>query len=141
MQRKLRDMLDNFSELGRALVAHNAPVFHGMLREHVDRTPVTWRPGGAGGGGYYEAAFGVKRGYGISRYPLYVEFGTGIYGPRRNYIYPARASHMVFYSHRYHRVIRTRHTRGQRPQRFFYLSWREFGVYAQARVLSFDLLH
>lgn len=141
MQRQLRDLLDNFSELGRAIVAHNVPVFHGMLRENVDRTPVTWRPGGAGGGGYYEAAYGVKRGPGIGRYPLYVEFGTGLYGPQRRYIVPQRATHMVFYSHRYRRVIRTTRTRGQRAQRFFYISWREFEVYAAARLFSLDLLH
>lgn len=139
--RELRNMLDNFAELGRALVAHNVPVQSRVMREHVDRTGVIWRPGGAGGGGYYEAAYGVKRLATGSRYPLYVEFGTGLYGPRRQYIYPRRAWAMTFYSTRYHRWIHAFRTRGQRASRFFYISWREFQVYAVARLVAHDVFH
>lgn len=139
--RQLRNLLDNFSELGRAIVAHNVPVRERIMQEHVDRTRATWRPGGAGGGGHYEAVYGVKRIVGSPPYPLYVEFGTGLYGPHRHYIYPRRSAYMSFYSRRYNRRIRITRGRGQRAQRFFYISWREFQVYAAARLLSYDLFH
>jgi len=139
--RQLRNLLDNFAELGRALVAHNVPVHSRLMQQHVDRTSVIWRPGGAGGGGYYETAYGVKRIAGGPPYPLYVEFGTGLYGLRRQFIYPRRAWAMTFYSTRYHRWINVGRTRGQRAQRFFYISWREFQVYAAARLLTHDLFH
>lgn len=139
--RQLRNLLDNFSELGRAIVAHNVPVHSRIMQEHVDRTRAIWRPGGAGGGGYYEAAYGVKRIAGSPPYPLYVEFGTGLYGSRRQYIYPKKSWAMSFYSYRYGRWINVRRTRGQVAQRFFYISWREFQVYAAARLLTHDLFH
>jgi hypothetical protein len=139
--RELRNLLDNFSELGRALVAHNVPVHSRVMQEHVDRTHARWSPGGAGGGGGYEAAYGVKRLAGSPPYPLYVEFGTGLYGTRRNYIYPKKSASMSFYSTRYNRWISVRRTRGQRATRFFYASWLEFQVYAAARILTYDVFH
>src|SRR3954470_7418629 len=139
--RQLRNLLDNLSELGRAIVAHNVPVHSRLMQQHVDRTGATWRPGGAGGGGYYEAVYGVKRIVGNPPYPLYVEFGTGLYGVHRHWIYPRRSPTMSFYSRRYNRRLSVKRTRGQTAQRFFYISWREFQVYAAARLLTHDLLH
>lgn len=131
---RLRELLSNFADLGAALLRRNVPVFHGSLYRHVDSRDATWRPGGVGGGGEYESIFGVK---GPSILPYYAEFGTGIYGKRRLPITPQRGPYMTFYSTLYRKVIHVRRARGQRAQRFFYITWREFQVYAAARLLTY----
>jgi hypothetical protein len=134
---RLRGLLGDLAELGEALLRANAPrgIYRGgRLHRAIDSSGASWRPGGVGGGGEYQSVFGVK---GPSIYPYYVEFGTGLYGPKRNYIYPNRSPFMSFYSTLYKRWVTVARTRGQRPQRFFYITWREFQVYAAARLMMY----
>jgi hypothetical protein len=133
-RRRARQMLDNLADFAVFVLRANVPVRTSYLLRHVARTPVVWRPGGAGGGGEWEVVAGVKRG--LSRHPLYVEFGTGLYGAVGWYIVPNRAPFMVFRSSITRRIIRATRVRGQRPQRYFYRSWRELEIYARGRVLA-----
>lgn len=128
-----RDLLDDISEAGVTMMRYTVPVYSTYLVRHVDRGPLTWSPGGLGGGGSWQRVFGVKAG--TSRHPLYVNFGTGLYGAVGWYITPVRAQYLVFYGSLAKRVLRKRSVRGQRPQHFLYETWLEIQVYAQARVL------
>jgi len=130
-------LLDNLADFGYHVLQSSVPRHTSYLLRHVARSDVTWRPGGAGGGGSWEAVIGVKRGE--SKHPLYVEFGTGIYGAVGWFIVPVRAQYMTFYSTRFHRVINVTHTRGQRPQRYLYHTWRELLVYARGRMMLADM--
>lgn len=138
-QRWARRMLDNLADFGVHVLQGNVPVHSTYLLRHVARSTVTWHPGGTGGGGEYGAVMGVKAG--SSRHPLYVEFGTGLYGAVGWYIVPLRAQFMVFYSSLAGKKIAVSKTRGQRPQRYFYTMWREMQIYAAGRIMSTDLLN
>jgi hypothetical protein len=46
----------------------------GYIQSHIHQGPITYHPGGAGGGGSYEIVTGVMRG--TSKHPLYVHEGT-----------------------------------------------------------------
>lgn len=140
-QLHVRRLLDSLADEGTGMLRRNVPAWTTLMRRHVGRSPVIWHPGGAGGGGGYGAVFGIRH-FSARPYPLYVEFGTGLYGSFNRLIYPRRAAYMTFYSQRYHRIIRTRHVRGQKKsKRFFYQSWREFQIYAAARILTADITH
>jgi hypothetical protein len=56
------------------------PVSTAYTLRHTDASGAHWRPGGAGGGGEWEAVTGVKAG--SSRHPIYAMSGTGIYAGR-----------------------------------------------------------
>jgi hypothetical protein len=133
-QRRAKDLLEALAGDGAKLLEENVPTYTSYTLRHVDRTSVTWSPGGAGGGGEYEATVGVKRG--TSRHPIYANIGTGIYGERyRSYTAHNPSGRMWFYSQKYGRVIGVESVRGQRAQRFLYITFRELQAFAGARVL------
>lgn len=138
-KQRVQSLLDNLADFGRFTLIQNSPIFTSYLIHHVGRSLVVWRPGGAGGGGEYEVVFGVKAG--SSKHPLYVEFGTGLYGAVGWWIVPLKAQYMVFYSQKLRRKIRTKKVRGQKPQRYFYTTWREMQIYAAGKVLALDLFN
>ena len=53
------------------------------------------------------------------KYALYPEVGTGLYGPKRQWIYPKRARVLTWVDRRTGTRIYARRVRGQRPQRYF----------------------
>lgn len=136
------------------------------LVRHVASSGVSYQAGGRGegnvpGGGEYVAVVGIKHGH--SMHPLYVHTGTGIYGPRGMPIRPRadrayqvyiiapdapesrlrgkrKAGHnrratMTFQKRGEPRKFR-RSVRGQRPQAFLYVTWREAQLYASRRLLT-----
>lgn len=129
-----RQMLDNIAAFGLRVLESNISVSSGYTLLHASRSDVKWRPGGAGGGGEWEAVVGITRG--SSRHPIYVELGTGIYGLVGWYITPQRAPFLVFRSTITGRLLRKRAVLGQKPQRFLYRTWREVQIYAAGRVLA-----
>lgn len=134
---RAKELLDNIAEFGVHVLDANVPVHSSYLLRHVGRSPVAWRPGGAGGGGEWQAVVGIRAG--SSRHPLYVERGTGIYGVVGFYILPGQRPYMVFYSSIYGHLIRVKQVRGQRPKRYFYTSWREVQIYAGARLRAINI--
>jgi hypothetical protein len=133
-RRRIRSLLDEISKAGMNIIRANTPIYSSYTLRHVDRTAVTWSPGGEGGGGSYQQTVGIKSG--TSRHPLYAEFGTGLYGAVGWYIVPLRAQYMTFYGSRARRILHKKSVKGQKPQHYFYQSWHELLVYAQARVLG-----
>jgi hypothetical protein len=134
----VKQMLNNLADFGHHVLQSHVPRHSTYLLRHVDKEPARWRPGGAGGGGSYEAVVGIKRG--TSKHPLYVEFGTGLYGGVGWYILPRTHPYMTFYSTRYHRWIRAKYTKGQRPQHYMYATWREMLIYARGRAMAGGIL-
>lgn len=127
----------------------------GALIRHVNRTAVGWHPGGAGGGGTYEAMAGVR---GIDTagsrriYPTWVEKGTANQG--RGYIYPrgdasrlpAKTSAADLRRKRWGKVLTFQkqgeprkyryRVRGQRPQPFVFAAFHQVSIYTRARMLT-----
>lgn len=91
------------------------------LESRIDWTRAVWHPGGAGGGGFYEAKAGVRR---SPRFPnplqdpaTYVVEGTGLFGPFHRVITPRAGNFMVFkYKGRW---VITDQVKGQEPQRLW----------------------
>jgi hypothetical protein len=136
--RMAKSMINNLVDFGYHVLQAHVPRHSTYLLRHVSKQSATWRPGGAGGGGSYEGVVGIKRGQ--SRHPFYVEFGTGLYGAVGWYIVPRVMPYMTFYSTLYHRRIRAKKIRGQRPQHYMYATWREMLVYARGRALAENIL-
>lgn len=129
---RVRNILDNLTDFGVHVLQANVPVHTEYLLRHIARGQVV------GVGDEWHSIVGIKRG--TSKHPLYVEFGTGIYGAVGWFITPLKGKFMAFYSNKLGRKIRVTHTKGQRPQHYFYLSWREMQIYSMARLMSADLL-
>jgi len=128
----------------------------GDLSRRISRTPLTYLPGGVGGGGSYGSIVGIK--HGTDAHPLWVEEGTGIYGPRRRRIFPAHGKTMripsdwadanlpvgrsridgIIRSRKRGEGIRVQSYKGQRPQHYFARTWALTQVTAEARVRSFN---
>lgn len=108
----------------------------GELLRRLQKSPIRFKPGGAGGGGWYELLVGIIRG---DRYPLYVHGGTGLYrqtGAGR-LITPRRpGGWLTFQKHGEPRRF-VRYVRGQRPQPFIERAYERTKTYAQAQ--SIDL--
>jgi hypothetical protein len=134
-RRRAKDLLEALAGDGAKLLEENVPTYTSYTLRHVDRSSVEWHPGGLGGGGEYEATVGIKRG--TSYHPVYANQGTGIYGPYISQPYEAGnpTGRMWFYSQRYGRVIGVESVKGQRAQRFLYITFRELQAFASARVL------
>lgn len=133
-KRLVKEIVDDLAKFGLQLLYTNAPQHSSYILRHADRSGIKFRPGGSGGGGEFEAVVGIKSG--TSRHPLYVEAGTGLYGERGDYIYPRRAPSMTWFSTIYGKVISKKRTRGQKPQRYFYETWKEIEVYARLQLLN-----
>jgi len=70
------DVASKAAEEAAAVMKIEAPKGDtGRLAQNIDHTPAVWHPGGAGGGGYWEARAGVK--YFGEIYPLLLMKGTG----------------------------------------------------------------
>lgn len=131
-RKRVKALLDNLAEIGVLIVRGNVPVYSTYTLRHVDKTAVRWHPGGAGGGGQWEATVGIKAG--TSMHPLYAEGGTGIYGRFRRVIRPLSATYMYFYGTQAGRLLRRKTVKGQRGQRYFLESWREMKLYSMQAV-------
>lgn len=126
VERMAHKLVDDLSKLTESTLLFMVPRHNLYLFRHVDRSGPTWMPGGAGGGGEWKAIVGIKEGE--SRHPLYVEFGTGIYGGR-GLIFARGVNRLTGH---YQKVmvlekegtVNFRYwTRGQKPQRYMYLTW------------------
>jgi hypothetical protein len=133
-RRLAKELIEDIGEAGLRFLEFNVPQHSTYLWRHVEKTRTKFRPGGAGGGGEYEVIVGIKSG--TSRHPLYVEQGTGIYGPRHDLIYARIATRMTWFSTVYNKLISRKSTRGQKPQRYFYETWKEVEVYARMQLLT-----
>ena len=131
LQKRTRDLLNELAEDGVTFLAANVPNYSSYTLRHVDRSSVEWRAAD----GEYEAVVGIKAG--TSLHPVYVNRGTGIYGPSgRPYQAFNVTGRMWFYSHVYGRVIGVEEVKGQRAQQFLYTTFNELRIFAQARMLS-----
>jgi hypothetical protein len=142
-----RHIIDQLADVGVHLLEANVPIYTSYTLRHVERTGAVWRPGGAGGGGQWEAWVGVKAG--TSMHPLYADQGTGIYGTFKR-PYTGKGSEIVrlgrstpmevpsrmwFFSHLYGKVIGVREVQGQPAQHFLYRTFAELQPYVKARLL------
>jgi hypothetical protein len=128
-----KELLEHLANDARILLTSNVPVYTSYTQRHIDSTDVDWKPGGAGGGGEYEATVGIKAG--TSYHPVYVNQGTGEFGPYIKAPYTAVNGGLLwFYSKVYGRVIGVESVRGQRAQHFLYTSFKELQVFALARL-------
>lgn len=141
----LRELVDELSAAAEMTLVGLAPRSSNYILEHIGREGPVWMPGGAGGGGEWKAIVGIKEG--TSKHPLYVDQGTGIYagqgliwatqGP--GYLTGKYAPVMTFQKEGEPRRFRY-WTRGQRGQRYFYMTWRVLNALAHARILAKKLL-
>lgn len=133
-RRRAKDLIENIGQFGEKILMAQAPRDEGYILRHIGRDPVTFYPGGPGGGGEYRSVFGVKAG--TSKHPLYAEFGTGIYGAVGWYITPRTQPFMTFYGDRAGRILHKKFVKGQKPQHYFYFTWLEVQFYAGVRALA-----
>ena len=98
-----------------AYMAMHVPYHSGQLYRAINVGPVVYRPGAAGGGGYYEAHVGVNEE--MAPHAIWVTEGTGIYNRENptNGIFPGKGNVMAFEKLGEGTVF-TRWTRGQEPQ-------------------------
>jgi hypothetical protein len=139
-QKELRELVDELASFSAFWLISHVPVYDTYLMRHIDRDGPVWYPGGAGGGGEWRAVVGIKEG--TSRHPLYVEQGTGIYAGK-GLIW---ASGVKGLTGRYQKVMRfQKHgeppkfrywIRGQRPQQYFYITWRSLNAFAVAKMAA-----
>ncbi len=128
---QMRKLVEDAAKAAASKMYVEAPVGKtGGLKRRIDWSHAFFHPGGAGGGGYWEAHAGVTAG---DPYPTHVFHGTGIYGPTGERIKPATGNVMVLYGLEKSREfdfsknnvvlgkprigpIYTRSIKGQRPQ-------------------------
>lgn len=134
-RRQLRDMVDDIGQFAHSRMAAIVPVRNYYLFRHVDWTGVhsTVTTDVAD----FVATVGVKAGE--SKHPLYVNFGTGIYGAVGWYVTPQVRKYMAWTDKTGMRWF-AKKTRGQRPQHFLYATWTYTQVYAWARIFSEPLI-
>jgi hypothetical protein len=91
------------------------------LESRIDSSEAVWHPGGAGGGGTWEAHAGVRR---SPRFPnpledpaTWVYEGTGLAGPKHREITPRAGNLLVFFWEG--KWWFTSHVKGQEPQRLW----------------------
>jgi hypothetical protein len=128
MRQRMKDLLDVLSRDGVDLLTIHVPNYTSYTIRHIDRSPVEEAEGG------YDATVGIKAG--TSYHPVYVNRGTGIFGPfiKRPYTAHNPSGRMWFYSEKYGRVIGIESVKGQRAQHFLYTTFKELQVFAQARM-------
>jgi hypothetical protein len=137
MQKRQKHLLDELAKDGVTFLAKNVPqntlYSSGYTLRHIARTDVGWKPGGAGGGGEYEVTVGIKAGE--SYHPVYVNRGTGEFGPFIKQPYTSHSGKLMwFFGTHAGRRIGVESVRGQRAQHFLYTTFRELQVFAQARM-------
>jgi hypothetical protein len=78
--RRLRRLVEDAADFGANVMTGLAPRRSGKLASRIGSTDADFRPGGPGGGGVYEASFGVSDQPGPERdLPFWVYHGTGIF--------------------------------------------------------------
>lgn len=127
-----RETVRDLSRFATTWLISTVPRRTTYLWWHIDRTPTVWVPGGAGGGGTWEAIAGIKAGE--SKHPIYVEFGTGIYAGR-GLIFAHTYFPMTFQKRGEPRRFRM-WTKGQPGQHYFYETWRSLNIYAVPRIAT-----
>lgn len=132
---RAKGLVEELAHDGVTLLHKNVPQYTGYTLRHVDQTGVEWNPGGAGGGGEYEATVGIKAG--TSYHPVYVNRGTGEFGPFTGMPYGAinPSGRMWFYWEKVGHVIGVESVRGQKAQNFLYTTFRELQIFAQGRMV------
>jgi hypothetical protein len=87
--------LDRASHAAGLYMGDHAPYESGQLFRAINVGPVVYRPGGAGGGGFYEVNVGVDASQ--APHAIYVIEGTGIHhsGGSRGNIRPTRGNFMA----------------------------------------------
>jgi hypothetical protein len=106
--------VEKASQEAGAYMASHVPQHSGKLFRAINVEPVRYHPGGAGGGGFYEANVGVDETQ--APHAIFVIEGTGIYhreGSRGN-IRPASGNVMAFVDAG--KEVFAAYTKGQEPQ-------------------------
>lgn len=146
-RRKTRDIIGDAANIGAYWLRIYVPIFQGYTWREISSSGPSWRPGGAGGGGEWQAVAGVKRG--TSKHPLYAAQGTGLYAvdPSKTVYGAGNQIRARTYGKKMRiergvtppGVIWRKYVRGQRPQPFLYMAFQQTRLYVNARVHSFDL--
>lgn len=126
MRDEIKDIVEGAAQRSAQTMQRHAPKGKtGGLYRRIGWTHARWHPGGAGGGGYWEADSGVGPG---DPYPTHVFHGTGIYGESGEYIRARTGNVMVIdgfkprdmiggkASHIRPGPIFTKYIKGQKPQ-------------------------
>jgi hypothetical protein len=113
---EIKKSIEHAAHEAGAYMATHVPFHSGQLYNAINVGPVTYMPGGAGGGGRYEVLVGVDR----DRAP-HAEFvieGTGLYNREnpKNGIYSNTPGGVMAFE-KFGEMVFTRYTRGQHPQR------------------------
>ena len=138
-QRRARELIDELSKFTENMLTIMVPTYNLYLFRHIDRSGPMWMPGGAGGAGEWKAIVGIKDG--PSRHPEYVEFGTGIYGSKGGLIFPHTRKGLAFQKRGEgggKPIVRS-WVRGQKPQRYMYLTWGVLQALARERMAEIRL--
>jgi hypothetical protein len=117
---KVKELLDLAANDAGSYMKTHVPFHSGAVyRAIFVHTQSTYRPGGAGGGGSYEAVVGIDTVEAPHAETLLT--GSGIFNTDepKNGIYPAQGNVMVFRGAAGEKVF-TAWTRGQEPQRAWY---------------------
>lgn len=154
LRRSLRGMIAGVANYGVYWMRLYVP--KGETRrilQATDASSATWRPGGAGGGGQWEAVVGVKR---TAPHAAFVASGTGIYAGR-GLIRPrhgggpggfafisttgfgsgkGRRNNVLTFQKKGEPRRFVAFVTGQRAQHFLYLTFQQIRLYANARVFT-----
>lgn len=138
-RRWLKEVLGGMANYALYWARLYTPIHAGYILRHLDASPVKFRAGGAGGGGWYEVFVGVKAG--DSKHPFYVHQGTGVYAGRG--MIKAKGPKRMAFTAKSGRFIVTKRVKGQQAQPFIYMAYQQTQLYANARVAVFgrEVLH
>jgi hypothetical protein len=123
---KIETLIYRAARAGAEEMRQTVPNRKGGMERSIRAEFPRFLPGGAGGGGTWQASFGPTRTAETVRdgwaYPTNVFRGTGLYGPRDRYIRPTRKRAMRFDGAYYGRKgwIFAKYIRGQKPNRLWY---------------------
>jgi hypothetical protein len=129
---QVRDALQLAADVGADYMKTHVPFYEGaMYRAIFSMVGTDYLPGGAGGGGYYEARFGLDATQ--APHAEHVIEGTGIFGPRRNIIRTTNDGPMRFEARG--NIVFAQSTIGQPPQ----TEWFEDAIELALQVLEAEL--
>lgn len=144
-ERWARSLIDDLTKLAESTLTLMVPTYNLYIFRHISRDGPMWMPGGAGGGGEWKSIVGIKEGE--SRHPLYAEFGTGIYAGR-DLIW---ADGVKGLTGQYQKVMTFEKRgegrkfrywiKGQKPQRYMYLTWGVVNAFARELIAEKKLFN